>query len=165
MGQRFSHILLLVFVGFLTAVVSTGNAAAQAAQTLGATERNLKVAFIGDSGYGSGAEDVLRLIKAEGADIVVHSGDMWYGGENDSDADKWNAMVNNILGPAYPYFSSVGNHDSGSWSHYQTLFQNRLNQIPEANCTGDLGVNSSCTYKGLFFILTGPGQKGSNHDT
>ena len=129
------------------------------------TTPNLKVAFIGDSGYGSGAEDVLRLIKAEGADIVLHSGDMWYGGESNSDADNFNDMVNRILGPAFPYFSSVGNHDSDAWSHYQTLFQDRLDQIPEANCTGNLGVNSTCTYKGLFFILTGPGQMGSNHDT
>lgn len=127
------------------------------------TTPNLKVAFIGDSGYGSGAEAVLRLIKAEGADSVLHQGDLWYGSESDSDADKFNDMVNNILGPAFPYFASVGNHDSSAWSHYQTLFQARLNRIPEANCTGDLGVNSSCTYKGLFFILTGPGTKGSNH--
>ena len=138
---------------------------AAAANVITETVPNLKVAFIGDSGYGSGAEGVLNLIKSEGADMVLHQGDLWYGKERKSDSDAFNRMVNNILGPAYPYFASVGNHDDSAWSHYQTLFQNRLNQIPEANCTGDLGVNSSCSYKGLFFILIGPDQMGSNHDT
>jgi len=32
-------------------------------------------------------------------------------------------------------------------------------------CNGELGVKSSCTYQGLFFILSGVGTLGSGHDT
>jgi hypothetical protein len=31
-------------------------------------------------------------------------------------------------------------------------------------CKGDLGVKSACTYKGLFFILSGAGTMGSGHE-
>jgi hypothetical protein len=47
---------------------------------------------------------------------------------------------------------------------YQEKLQQRLALIPDATCTGDLGVNSSCTYQGLFFILSGVGTIGSGHE-
>jgi len=64
---------------------------------------------------------------------------------------------------AYPYFASVGNHDEPVWSGYQQKLIDRLARIDGAVCTGDIGVKASCTYNGLFFILSGAGTMGSGH--
>ncbi len=102
------------------------------------------------------------MILAEGADIVLHQGDFDY---NDQ-PDTWDGLITDVLGPAFPYFASVGNHDTASWggiNGYQAKLQARLDRVPGAICSGDLGVQSACTYKGLFFILSGAGTRGSGH--
>ncbi len=118
--------------------------------------RPLKVAFIGDQGRRRGARAVLRLIAAEGADMVLHQGDFDY----DSNPSGWDAMITEALGADFPYFASVGNHDKGAWGGpggYQAKLIARLGRVSGARCSGDLGVMSSCIYRGLFFILSGAG--------
>lgn len=61
---------------------------------------NLKIAFIGDQALGPNAVAVLNLIKAEGAQAVMHSGDLDYA---DNPA-AWEAQINNVLGANFPYF-------------------------------------------------------------
>ncbi len=99
------------------------------------------------------------MIADEGADMVIHSGDFDYG----DNPTVWDDNITNVLGPSFPYFASVGNHDLAAWSGYQQKLQDRLNLISGAVCTGDLGVKSSCHYQGLFFILSGVGTLGSGH--
>ena len=118
-----------------------------------------KVAFIGDQSLTISAKAVLELIRDENADMVLHQGDFDY----QDDPDIWMNQIDDILGPAFPYFASVGNHDVAAWVGYQSKLQSRLNQIEGAGCTGDLGVNSACSYKGIFFLLSGIGTLGSNH--
>ena len=116
----------------------------------------LTVAFIGDQGSGDSARAVLQLIKAEGADMVLHQGDFDY----EDDPDSWDALITNVLGAEFPYFASVGNHDTKRYygsNGYQAKLTNRLSKINGAHCVGDLGVQSACTYRGLFFILSGVG--------
>ena len=123
----------------------------------------LKVAFIGDQDNDDNAEAVLSLIAAEGTGMVLHQGDFDYSG-NPTD---WDNRISGILGADFPYFASPGNHDTGSWSGssgYQAKLIARLGKIPEASCTGDYGVQSACTYKGLFFILSGAGTIPNNED-
>jgi len=115
------------------------------------TDPNLRVAFIADQSLNGGA--VLNLIKSEGADMVLHQGDFDYV----NDHSQWNEMISNVLGDDFPYFATVGGHDIIKWNEYQPLLYDRLNKIPGAKCIGDLGIKSSCTYKGLFFILASPG--------
>jgi uncharacterized protein YjdB/PKD repeat protein len=127
----------------------------------GITTPNLKVAFIGDQGWGPDALNVLQLIGDEGADMVIHSGDLDYV----NDPVLFDSNVTSVLGADYPYFVSAGNHDTeaGIWygvGGYQEKLQQRLDLIPDAYCTGDLGVNSWCRYQGLFFILSGIGTIG-----
>jgi myo-inositol-hexaphosphate 3-phosphohydrolase len=125
---------------------------------------NFTVAFIADQGLGSNARAVLQLIKDEGGDMVVHMGDFDY--KNDPDA--WDKQINDILGPDFPYFITVGNHDTGPWGGsdgYQAKFQQRLSRIPGVECSGDLGVKSTCTYKGFTIVLSGVGTKGSGHES
>ena len=127
----------------------------KAAPDTQALSANLKVAFIADQGiddrnfYGMGARDVLQLIKDEGTDIVLHQGDFDYR----ADPDLWDQQINDVLGPDFPYFASIGNHDVDAWPGYQQKLQARLDRVTGASCTGDLGVKSACRYRGLFFIL------------
>ena len=127
------------------------------------TPTNFKVAFIADQGLGSNAQAVLNLIKSEGASAVVHSGDF----EHTEDPPAWEAQVNSILGANFPYFGCIGNHDTTRWTGsdgYQSYMQARLNRIG-VSWSGDLGVKSYLTYKGMLILLTGPGTSGSGHST
>ena len=119
----------------------------------------IKIAFIGDQGITSDAKAVLGLIRDENTDMVLHQGDFDY----QDDPNIWAKQIDDILGPTFPYFASIGNHDKAAWVGYQSKLQSRLNQIEGADCTGDLGVNSACTYKRIFFLLSGIGTLGSNH--
>jgi hypothetical protein len=116
---------------------------------------NLKIAFIGDGGLGPDSVAVLNLIKSEGADAVLHSGDLEY---TDNPA-AWEAQINSVLGPDFPYFVTIGNHDELAWkgaTGYQQYIINRFNRLG-VTWSGDLGVQSSFHYKGLFFVNTAPG--------
>ena len=123
------------------------------------TTADFKVAFIGDQDYQASSVAVLSLIQSEQADMVIHSGDFDYY----DNPEAWDTQINSVLGDDYPYFASIGNHDVIAWDGYQQKLQERLDKIPGAVCTGDLGVKSSCHYNGLFFILSGVGTMGSGH--
>lgn len=126
------------------------------------TPPNFKIAFIGDQGLGENAEAVLRLIKSEGAQAVLHSGDFDY----NNNPDAWNAQINNILGADFPYFACIGNHDTVKWkgnNGYQESLKKRLQRLA-IPWDGDLGVKSSIKYKGIFIILVSPGILGAGHD-
>ena len=120
-----------------------------------------RVAFIGDQGLGPDAITVLNLIKDEGAQMVLHQGDFDYA----DNPDAWDGMISDVLGSDFPYFASIGNHDVIELSGYQEKLYDRLEKNPDVVCNGDLGVKSSCTYKGLFFILAAPGLVGSDYDS
>jgi predicted phosphodiesterase len=128
---------------------------------LAQTPANFKIAFIGDQGRGGNAEAVLKLIKNEGADAVVHLGDFEY---QDNPA-AWDAQINAILGPDFPYFACVGNHDDESFygpAGYQAFMIARMKRLG-IPWDGDLGVKSSFVFNGIFFLLTGPDILGSGH--
>lgn len=107
---------------------------------------------------------VLELIKSERADMVLHTGDMYVGGG----AEKWDNLVNSVLGEDFPYFITSGNHEmdksSGGWDGYFKKFNKRLSRVKGAKCVGETGVDAACTYKGLFFVLSGAGTKGYGQD-
>jgi Calcineurin-like phosphoesterase len=113
------------------------------------------VAFIGDQGLTKEARAVLQMIKAENADLVLHLGDLDY----EDDPIAWDAMITEVLGIDFPVFVTVGNHDDPWYGAggYQERLEERLSRIPDATCSGDLGVQSACTFRGLFFILSGIG--------
>ena len=116
--------------------------------------QEITVAFIGDQGLGSDPEAVLQLILAEGADAVVHSGDFDYS----DDAAAWEAQIDGVLGPDFPYFASVGNHDRSQFyapGGYQDRLEARLTRIG-IPWSGDLGVQSALHFQGILVLLTAP---------
>ncbi|MFB0515114.1 MAG: metallophosphoesterase [Candidatus Neomarinimicrobiota bacterium] len=125
------------------------------------TPVNFKVAFIGDQGLGEAPRAVLELIRSEGTQAVVHLGDIDY----EDDPAAWDAMINDVLGSDFPYFTCIGNHDKKMWSGpggYQQYIKDRFTRLGIA-WNGDLGVKSSFKYKGLFIMLLAPGELDSNH--
>jgi hypothetical protein len=139
----------LALVVCVASLASAGSAAAQGPPPQGVT-----IAFIGDQDVGSDAEAVLQLILDEGADAVVHSGDLGYS----AGPAAWEAQLDAFLGPDFPYFASAGNHDTGDWygsGGYQERLAARMLRLGIA-WQGDLGVQSSLHWNGIFLVLTAP---------
>ncbi len=140
------------------------------------TPEDFTVAFIGDSGYGSSFRSVLELIRDEGADMVVHLGDLGYGESTNQDTPgRWMRNIEEILDPVapngvFPYFFSMGNHDVPQWNQpggYRELLQRRFlaqGIVPQGE---PLGARTSFSYNGLFVVLAAPGEDadaaGSGH--
>ncbi len=120
------------------------------------------IAFIGDQALGADSEAVLQLILDEGADAVVHSGDFDY----QDDPAAWDAQIDSVLGPNFPYFASVGNHDRSRFytpGGYQDLLEARMIRLG-IPWTGDLGVQSTHHYQGIFIVATAPDVFDGFHD-
>ena len=135
--------------GLIAAIVATCVLVYEAEADSPELSQPLTVAFIADQGAGAGARAVLQLIKNEGADVVLHQGDFDYR----DDPDSWDDLITDVLGAEFPYFASVGNHDI---EHFydpdgcQAKLKSRLSRLNGARCVGDLGVQSACTFRGLF---------------
>jgi hypothetical protein len=129
-----------------------------------APRRGLRAAFIGDQSMRSTSRRVLRLIRDEAADLVLHQGDLDYRDE----PELWDAMISEELGPDFPYFVSIGNHDTGAWPGYEARLESRLQRVERAEgrtvCSGRLGVSAACNFRGLFFVLSGVGTLGGDHE-
>jgi len=130
-------------------VMSVGSGAGEV------TPINFKVALIGDQGMNPNSVAVLNLIRAEGAQAVIHQGDLGY----TSDTAAWEAQINSVLGSSFPYFASIGNADDADWVGplgYQPLFINRMNRLG-ITWSGELGIRASFHYKGIFIVQAAPG--------
>jgi hypothetical protein len=139
--------MLLAVSAFIAAAITACDNASLGSSDL---SRPLTVAFIGDQGSGDDARAVLQLIKAEGADLVLHQGDFDY----EDDPDSWDALITSVLGADFPYFASIGNHDIEEFygsDGYQAKLKIRLKKGTGAHCDGDLGVKSACTFRGSVF--------------
>ncbi len=122
-----------------------------------ATDANLLVALVGDMGTGANTKAVYQRVLDEGADFLIILGDFDY---VDSPA-LWEKDLNSVLGPDFPVFGVIGNHDVAEWDGYQAKFKARLAKISGAQCTGEYGVDASCKYRGLHFVLSGIGTIGN----
>jgi PKD repeat protein len=120
----------------------------------------VKLAFIGDQGWESpgsfdGPRAVLQLIKDEGADAVVHQGDFDY----DDDPEAWVQQIDDVLGPDFPYFVSVGNHDVARWDGaggYKERMEQRATRLG-FSWTGELGENAELHFRGIHLLFGAPG--------
>lgn len=129
----------------------------------GTQKGEVLVALAGDMGSGSKPRSVYKLVLAEKADFLIIPGDFDY----KSSPSTFESDMIAVLGTDYPVFATIGNHDTGKWKEYQTGFLKRLAKVPDAVCTGELGVDASCTYLGVHFVLSGiatTGSKGPHED-
>src|SRR3989344_8854227 len=165
--KRLAQIILLfsVVIGF-SLIFYTSQPNKVLAQT--APPPNFKVAFIGDTGEGNNFQNVLNLIKAEGADLVLHQGDFSYDG-----VTSWTGKIDSTLGANFPYLGSVGNHDTNNWgdirsgctaSTFAGYFRCKLDRI---GVTAELGSNNqlyAVTYQGLRIVFANenPGTIGAD---
>jgi hypothetical protein len=118
------------------------------------TPPGLKVAFTGDQSLGEDPERVLRLILDEGAEALFVQGDFDY----EDDPAAWDEMLSRVLGPDFPVIALVGNHDELRWygaGGYQELLAERM-QRAGVSWSGELGVQATLHYKGLFVVQTAP---------
>lgn len=118
------------------------------------TPENFKIAFFGDTHIGDNADAVLELVKNEGAQMVIHPGDLNY---SEVPAD-FESNIDLILGPDFPYFYSVGNHDDEVWEGaqgYQALLEARFRRVA-IPWKGRAGVESSFSYQGITFVSSAP---------
>jgi hypothetical protein len=125
------------------------------------TPANFTVAFIGDQGLGKDARAVLALIKAEGAQAVLHQGDF----DRTDRPAAWEQMIDEVLGPDFPVFGTIGNQDVLEWdgaSGYQQRLKNRMRRL-DLPWDGELGVKSSFRYKGVFVVQVSPGIRDGDH--
>ena len=152
--------LLAILVATLPFAAGSADAAAAQNATI-ATDPDLRIAIIGDSGVRAESKLVLEMIDDQNVDMVLHVGDFDY---RDNPA-LFKSTLDEYLGADMPIFAVVGNHDIDEWPTYQQDFQDRLDATSGASCTGDYGVNASCTYRGLSFVLSGVGTLGSGHES
>lgn len=122
---------------------------------------NFTVAFFGDQGLNNESVRVLQLISDEGADMAVHLGDFEY----TNNPDAWDMMIESVLPPTFPYFALVGNHDLEAWDGYAAVLADRREGFDGELCSGEVGVKEVCTFRGLRFLLSGVGTKGTDHET
>jgi hypothetical protein len=76
----------------------------------------------------------------------------------------WELQNDNTIGPDFPLFGTVGNHDVDEWDGYQDVLVDRYMNIDGAQCEGDMGVQSECHYRGLHMLLSGVGLMGDGHE-
>jgi hypothetical protein len=128
----------------------------------GATEPNLKIAFIGDTAAGSDFKSVLALIRQEKAAAVFIQGDLTYGGDNAAD---WFPAIDNEINKEWtgstapvtiPYFVSRGNHDS-DWGNLGSGLKARMAKWAVPLDTDDpTKINYSVVFKGLKVVMVAP---------
>jgi hypothetical protein len=114
-----------------------------------------KIAFIGDQGVGLGASLVLKMIKDEGAKLLVHLGDFDYL----NDPAAWDNRNDSVLGASFPRIAVIGNHDLYAWkgpNGYGERIRARMAGLG-LNVKGEAGAQCSFRYNGIFFVLTAPG--------
>ncbi len=115
-----------------------------------------KVAFFGDQGYRKSSQEVLRLVKRELPDLVVHLGDFDYRGS----PDLWKKQIEKELGADVPYIPVPGNHEESNWEEYDIAIDEMVSKITDLECVGDIAIDMSCKYKNIHFIFSTPGMFG-----
>lgn len=124
------------------------------------TTPNLKVAFIGDSRDGAAFAEVIRLIKAEGADLILHLGDFSYAKGPTPD---WLAAIHQ-LDPTIPYLGADGNHDE--WRLYAPFFAEQTQKSGVVVSHGSVIDGSyAVTYGGLQMIFNQEGGDAAFNQT
>lgn len=85
-----------------------------------------RIAILGDWGVGDhAAANLLREVKKQSPNLLIHLGDIYYSGTHDEAAHNFLDICRLVLGPTLPVYSLCGNHDmySGGNGYYWLLDQ------------------------------------------
>ena len=101
---------------------------------------------------------MLRLIKNEGADLLLIAGDLGY----DKGYMQWRDQLRDILPENFPVVAALGNHDAGekdsgtSWSlmNGQIAISDRLSLVE--SCEGMVGSHTVCSFFGITVVTLAP---------
>lgn len=103
----------------------------------------------------SRARDVISALRDNGAELVVHAGDMDY----ESSPKMWRHFVDEtIRNPGMDYLASKGNHDADGWDGIKWLWSGsegyaaQLKPTAPYGCEGTYGEDMVCNYKGILRI-------------
>ena len=101
----------------------------------------------------SRARDVIRGLKDNGAELIVHAGDLDY----ESAPKMWRLFVDEtIRNQGMDYVASKGNHDHDGWDGVKWLwsgsegYRAQLDPIKPYGCEGTYGEDMVCNYKGRY---------------
>jgi len=166
----FVVLLLGLFITFTFLLVAT-----PAMMTVTKTEQELvvnvssmrryvKIALMADAGLNEASRMVLQMIRDENVDMVLHSGDLDYQG----DADAFYKSVDDVLGPDFPYFATMGNYEAKkgmgralAWEAYFLRQRERLKRIRGLNCAVVTMRQLACSYEGVSFVASAVGVNSS----
>jgi hypothetical protein len=118
--------------------------------------------------------EVFLMIKQWTSEVpdsfVIVNGDMDY--RAPADPNHYSRFLDATLGPDFPVFVTVGNHDRPWWYEfgdgsggYSNVFAQRYRKANlDRHCVGEIGVNSVCLYKGILLVLSGIGETAPPDD-
>lgn len=129
----------------------------------------IKIATIGDTTMKEG-KIAMELAKSKGIDLFVVNGDLTYA----ADPEGFDRTLSEVFGENFPVFVTVGNHDTGIYTEYQEVVQDRyeryrqsvagLDPLTTLLCDGMIGVNSKCSFFNMALFFNGLGSSCSNDD-
>ena len=115
-------------------------------------------------GY-SRARDVLAAAKDNGAELVVHAGDLDY----ESAPRMWRLFVDEtVRGQGMDFVAAKGNHDVDGWDGVRGLWSDpddgyaaQLRPTQPSNCYGKYGEDFVCDYGAVTLVISSVGVDAS----
>jgi hypothetical protein len=131
---------------------------------------NLRVVFLAD---GYGRSSVYRAAARFNPDFVVYNADMDYR-QSSGRPEEFMDYFESFFGRDMPMFATIGNHDSCMWFEsstiargkaWETVLRERYRRLGlDRHCSGTIGINNVCHYKGLLMVESGIGEvSGQNN--
>lgn len=110
------------------------------------------------------ANRVLARAREEGAELVVHTGDMDY----ESAPVAWSHFLDEHL-RGMDFLAAMGNHDQDGWDGVEYLWSGSRGykallseSVPaRASCYGEYGEDYACEYDGTLVVLSSIGVRAS----
>mmetsp|Transcript_25178 Transcript_25178/g.49555 ORF Transcript_25178/g.49555 Transcript_25178/m.49555 type:complete len:1154 (-) Transcript_25178:172-3633(-) len=129
--------------------------------------RGLRIAFLADQGMDPNAKSLMRYLKTQNIELLLHGGDISYdSGAYGPQPASWLSQVYSTLGNI-PVITAVGNHDSGEhapgWGIEQTYEAAYTLASKLGTCKGESGVEMVCTFRGITMVFTAPGVFGGKY--
>lgn len=129
-----------------------------------------RIASIGDIEIDSDGRKNLENVASKNPDFLVVNGDITYL----ADPEGFDAILTDIFGPNFPVMVTVGNHDTGIWTDYQKVVQDRYNrylasvegdeEVTQLRCEGTIGVDGFCSFNNFGLIFSGLGSTCGDDD-